>query len=160
MFICNSINMNLHSDLSTTRLEAISVEIIRPKSKPFIITAAYRPPRADVTVFDELARIIETADFEDKEIILMGDLNCNLLTENPDHNVKQLNYICEIYQLQQLINSPTRFTESSNTLIDIIITNMTSRIVTSGVIHIGISDHRLRYAVRKFSIPQRTNPNI
>ena len=158
LFIRNSININLRSDLSTAKLEAISLEIIKPKSKPFIITAAYRPPSADVTVFDELAKIIETADFEDKEIILMGDLNCNLLTENPDHNVKQLNSICEIYQLQQLINSPTRITESSNTLIDIIITNMPSRIVTSGVIHIGISDHSLVYAVRKFSIPPKNKP--
>ena len=158
LYVRNSINVNFRSDLSTDKLEAISIEIIKPKSKPFIITAAYRPPSADDTFFDELTKIIETADSEDKEIILMGDLNCNLQTDKPDHNTKQLNSICEIYQLQQLINHPTRITETSSTLIDVIITNMPSRIVTSGVIHIGISDHSLIYAVRKFSIPSKNKP--
>ena len=37
---------------------------------------------------------------------------------------------------------------------------MPSRIVSSGVIHTGISDHSLVYAVRKFSIPRKKSKYI
>ena len=96
-------------------------------------------------------------DAEDKEFILMGDLNCNFLAYNSDHSTSQLRSICEVYQSPQLINSLTRITESTSTLIDLIRTVMPSRIVSSGVIHTGISDHSLVYAVRKFSIPRKNN---
>ena len=90
----------------------------------------------------------------------MGDLNCNFLADNSDHSTSQLRSSCEVYQLPQLINSPTRITESTSTLIDLIRTNMPSRIVSSGVIHTGISDHSLVYAVRKFSIPRKKSKYI
>ena len=36
---------------------------------------------------------------------------------------------------------------------------MVGNIATSGVIHLGISDHSLIYAVRKFAVP-KTRPTI
>ena len=54
---------------------------------------------------------------------------------------------------------PTRVTKSSATTIDLIFTNMVDNIATSGVIHLGISDHSLIYAVRKFAVPE-TRPTI
>ena len=138
LYVLNSMNTNLRPDLSADSLEAISVEILKPNSKPFIITACYRPPNAVDAVFDELDKIVATVDAEDKEFILMGDLNCNFLADNSDHSTSQLRSICEVYQLQQLINSPTRITESTSTLIDLILTNMPSRIVSYGVTHTGI----------------------
>ena len=154
----NSINSNLRSNLSADGLEAVSVEILKPKSKPFVITACYRPPSAEDVVLDELEKFVATVDAEDKEFILMGDLNCNMLANNSDHSTSELTSICENYQLQQLIKSPTRITECTSTLIDLILTNMPSRIVTSGVIHIGISNHSLVYTVRKFSIAKKYKP--
>ena len=65
------------------------------------------------------------------------------------HNTPQLNQICEVYQVHQLIESPTRITETSQTLIDVIITNTPTKIMTSGVLHVGMSDHSLVYAIRK-----------
>ena len=38
--------------------------------------------------------------------------------------------------MKQLITEPTRLTESSQTLIDVILTNKPDRIVSSGVLHI------------------------
>ncbi len=59
------------------------------------------------------------------------------------------------YQLQQLITSPTRITPRTKTLLDIIITKIgDTKIIDSGVIHLGISDHSLVYACRKVSIPK------
>ena len=59
------------------------------------------------------------------------------------------------YQLQQLITSPTTITPRTKTLLDIIITKIgDTKIIESGVIHLGISDHSLVYACRKVSIPK------
>jgi hypothetical protein len=49
--------------------------------------------------------------------------------------------------LQQLISEPTRMTDRSATLIDLIFTNETRNIAKSGVIHNGMSDHSLIYVV-------------
>ena len=59
-----------------------------------------------------------------------------------------------MYQLSQLVDEPTRVTENSAALIDLILTNRPKNIVSSGVIHVGISDHSLIFAVRKFKFPK------
>ena len=50
---------------------------------------------------------------------------------------------------------PTRVTKSLAATIDLIFTSETKNIARSGVIHVGMSDHSLIYAVRKFVIPKR-----
>ena len=42
-------------------------------------------------------------------------------------------------------------------MIDLVLTNVKENIHASGVIHLGISDHSLIYAVRKFMLP-KANP--
>ena len=54
--------------------------------------------------------------------------------------------------LYQLIDSPTRITNTSSTLIDVIFTNCQNNIVSAGVSHVSLSDHGLVYAFRKISI--------
>jgi len=62
-------------------------------------------------------------DAEYAEFDLMGDLNCNFPAPQLDHNANLLSRIADVYSLQQLITDPTRCTESSSTLIDLIFTN-------------------------------------
>jgi len=53
----------------------------------------------------------------------MGDLNCNFAAPQLDRNANLLSSIADVYSLQQLITDPTRCTESSSTLIDLIFTS-------------------------------------
>ncbi|CAB3987086.1 Hypothetical predicted protein [Paramuricea clavata] len=74
-----------------------------------------------------------------KLIILLGDLNCDMLKPTPGlasliKTTKELN-------LNQLIKSPTRITESSQTLVDVIFVSSPRLVVNSGVIETCISDH-------------------
>ncbi|CAB3998563.1 Hypothetical predicted protein [Paramuricea clavata] len=74
-----------------------------------------------------------------KLIILLGDLNCDMLKPTPGSaslikTTKELN-------LNQLIKSPTRITESSQTLVDVIFVSSPRLVVNSGVIETCISDH-------------------
>ena len=62
--------------------------------------------------------------------------------------------------MTQLISEATRITSVSRTLIDVIYTNTPHRVVDSGVVHVGISDHSLIYAIRKIAIPVKANHRV
>ena len=51
------------------------------------------------------------------------------------------------YNLKNVIKKPTRITEKTSTIIDLIITSDTSKIITSGCYDTGISDHNIVYSV-------------
>ena len=72
-------------------------------------------------------------------------MNCNLAGSPLDHNSNQLTYIADLYGLHQLICEPTRVSNCSSSLIDLIFASGWDRVVCSGVAHVGISDHSLVY---------------
>ena len=78
-------------------------------------------------------------------------MNCDMITTRYDNNVSKLRSIADVYGLEQLISEPTRITPTSSTLIDLIYTNCSDKIVCSGVCHIGISDHSMVYVYRKLA---------
>ena len=67
---------------------------------------------------------------ENKELIIIGDINCDVMKTSPDAHTRQLNFLCSLYQLDQLINKPTRKTNTSATLIDLVLTNVKENIST------------------------------
>ena len=91
---------------------------------------------------------------ENKELILVGDLNYDVNRLAPDPQTHKLHPLCSLYQLTQVINEPTRITETTSTLIDLILTNKREYISSAGVLHLCISDHSLVYAIRKFDSPK------
>ena len=155
IYLRSNINYRLRADLNNEPFEILSIDIFKPNSVPFNITALYRPPSCNVGFFSSLEKIVQTLDVESKEFILLGDLNCNYITENYDNQLNHLKQISETFQLTQLIKEPTRITPLSKTLIDVIFSNDPSRIILTGVAHIGISYHSLVYAVRKIAIPTK-----
>ena len=66
--------------LTSDKLELISLEI-RPDHycKPFHIVFWYRPPTDTIvnTAFEELREVLKNLDAEKKEIIFIGDANCD-----------------------------------------------------------------------------------
>ena len=70
----------------------------------------------------------------------------------PDAYTQQFNVLSSLCQLDQLINKPTRVTKKSSTLIDLVLTTMKENISAPAVIHVGMFDHSLVYAVRKLVI--------
>ena len=68
---------------------------------------------------------------------------------------KKIKSLYELYQVSQLIDQATRITMTTTSLIDHIVTNTPEKISDSGVIHTGISDHSLVFAIRKISIMKK-----
>ena len=58
------------------------------------------------------------------------------------------------FQMNQVFTEPTRVTRTSNTLIDVVITNSKERLNHTGAYSLSISDHYLIYAIRKIGIPR------
>ena len=84
----------------------------------------------------------------------MGDLNCDILKSPCESHTRKLQFLSSLYQFDQLIDEPTRITGTSATLIDLILTNKEENISKSGVIHLGLSDHSMIFAIRKHCIPK------
>ena len=95
---------------------------------------------------------IKVIDNENKEMCILGDLNCDVLKGDKDSNTptKKITSLYELYQLSQLTDKPTRITMTISSLIDHIVTNIPEKISDSGVIHSGVSDHSLVFALGKF----------
>jgi exonuclease III len=87
IYLRSSINYKIRSDLIPPELEAVCLEITKPQSRPFIVTTIYRPPNATAEFFDHLVKLIKQTDDENKEMYILGDLNCNLLQEKPLLNI-------------------------------------------------------------------------
>ena len=73
---------------------------------------------------------------------------------------RDLNDLLDIYNLANLINSPTRIDKTSETLLDIILTNSKAKVLTSGVIDVQISDHSLVYTILRSSAPRTRSRQI
>ena len=99
-------------------LEAICIEISKPHSRTFIVVTVYRPPDTSPEFFIQLQNLLKNIDNENKEIYILGDLNCDLIKPNPDNPTKKLLSLVEIYQSSQLIDTATRISMHSSTLID------------------------------------------
>ena len=70
-------------------LKSIFIEIINTNNNNIVVGCAYRHPGMDANEFNEqyLSILNEKLLLErNKEIILMGDFNINLLRYNEDHN--------------------------------------------------------------------------
>ena len=104
----------------------------------------YRPPSSRIEYFNGMLDILDKATAEDKNIIIPADLNFDYefdetLCLSPVHQMENL------YGMTQIITKPTRVTDKSSTLIDVILTTMPELQTNTEVFEITLSDHFLIY---------------
>lgn len=143
----NKFNHKLRTDLMENEIELVAIEVKQTNSAPIIVLAWYRPPGTSIALFNFIENILLKVDEEGKDIIFLGDFNCNVLAIPASCYTNRLCEICNNYSLTQIIDEPTRVTQTTSTLIDLIYTSNCMKVVESGVIHLGMSDHSLVYLV-------------
>ena len=152
IYIRDSMRFRHRSDIPTKDLELICIEIEPPKSKSFIVLAWYKPPSDLVDVFNRLENAISHLDRENKELLLLGDTNCDLSNKVAglvtEGNTKHICNLYELFCFTQLIDEPTRVTLSSATIIDHIATTCPRNIIEAGVHKISLSDYYMVYCIR------------
>ena len=109
----------------------------------------------------ELSILFEAVTEITNDVYILGEFNCDLIHPNkPPMDGRDLNDLLDIYNLANLINSPTRIDKTSETLLDIILTNSKAKVLTSGVIDVQISDHSLVYTILRSSAPRTRSRQI
>ena len=83
-----------------------------------------------------------------KNIIVAADLNYDMLKPRSPEAVA-LQELCDSVYLTQLIKESTRVTETSPTLIDVIMNSSIDLVERSGELKFHISDHYVVYALFK-----------
>ena len=123
------------SDLIIPNVEAVWAEI-NLCNKKVLVGCFYIHPRFQDWNLVELA--IEQALQSCPNLMLLGDFNENMLDHRKCNNIRN---ILNMYHLNQIIDSPTRITPHSSTLIDLILTSQSLNYTEKGVIDPFCSDH-------------------
>ena len=113
------------------------------KLKSFLLCTVYRPPSSPISFLEDLEKAFLDSLLAGMEVIIIGDLNCNLQGNCPDG--RALFDFCSTLNLTQLVKEPTRVTERSQTLIDIVLTTNENIVNFCEVKSSTISDHSLAF---------------
>ena len=114
------------------------------KFKKFVVGSIYRPLDSShylPTNFEDLlANALYKVNEAFREVILMGDVNANNLDKN---NCKELKCVLSSNGFKQLIKSPTRLTQDTSTLIDVILATREENIAKTITAPLSLSVHDL-----------------
>ena len=128
IYVNENLNATRRRDLELNGLECVWIQL-KLRGHDILICGMYRPPDAiNWNLIHESVDRAKSTHIQD--IIIIGDLNNDLLVTN---RCKHLQELMNTYNLKQLIDEPTHFTELSSTLIDVILVNKTSNILASDV---------------------------
>lgn len=146
-------DLKLNSELEATWIE---LEI---SSQKILISSVYRPPD-DMQFFDKLQKELEPLCQRRSNLLILGDLNADLHfqrgIQKDMRTGKKLLRLLKSFNLDNVIQQPTRITETTKTLIDLIITSNKSKVIKAGTFNTGTSDHHLVYAVLHLRIKNQS----
>ena len=146
-------------NLSNKSLETLWIEIKRKNSKPIYVCSLYRPPIKGNNV--ELVQ--KYKDFlvscfakirKNSEVFILGDFNCDMLKKNLLSST--ISDLCKDKSLTQHVKSPTRVTQTSSTLIDLILSN-SKEAIECQVVDMGLSDHSF-VCIKRSKLKVKRNP--
>ena len=106
-----SLKHNRRTDIPDKSLELVCIEIEPIKARPFRIFAWYRPPSALIESFKKLEGNLEFFDRENKEMIILGDTNCDFSSKVADEYSSSRDDLAAIYDLfglTQMVGEPTK----------------------------------------------------
>ena len=91
LYIRETLDFELRDDILKEVMESISNEMKPECSKSFFIVACYRPPKYETQTVIEMETLLNALNNENKEIILIGDINCDdLLIDEKSTMIKKL----------------------------------------------------------------------
>ena len=127
---------------------------LKTKTEKYMIGVVYRASYTDLLKSDREGNT-EMEDLLQKTInnnlVLIGDFNCDMMKPDQTPASRTLTSLAEEYKLKQLIRKPTRFCETSATIIDHIWVREESTIRKAGTCE-GLSDHCGIYCYIKANI--------
>ena len=83
IYLRDTISFSERNDLTSNSLEFICLEIKKPHNKSFLVCAWYRPPNSNTILFTDFEAFLSKCDLENYELLIMGDLNCDISKTPP-----------------------------------------------------------------------------
>ena len=147
VYVSDKLVSKRRPDRKLDSVHAIWVEV-KYHTSTFFLCNVYRSPATPVMVWNFFNISIERALESNPNIIIVGDLNQYLLLANDN----QLANIMSLNNLTNVINKPTRITDTLSTLIDPILVPDTVRVLYSDTLDIAnyISDHKATFMTISF----------
>ena len=121
----------------------LEVKVQKKINKKVIIGAMYRSPSASPTNFIEImkSKLQRLERHKNKQIILAGDTNIDLIQHDTDINAQNISDITLSHGFTEVISRPMRITDHSATLLDHIYTNSLTQTTSTGILINDMSDH-------------------
>jgi hypothetical protein len=119
-------------------MESVWIELCPRNKKHVLIGYFYRPPNENASWYNKFEEQIHIAKQTNLQMILLGDFNIDLLKCKANSKWPVL---YKSFDLEQIVNVPTRVTENSRTLLDHVYTSGGIQIVEVSVELVCVSDH-------------------
>ena len=138
LVVKNSCMTSRRCDLERATLEMVVTEIQLANSTNVIAAVFYRPPDSSDRFFDKFEAFLNSVETTEgnKKLLILGDFNLpkidskNLTTCFPT----ELNF-CETFYLAQMVLSPTRITDESQSILDLVITNNPDNVLNLHIVN-------------------------
>lgn len=137
----------LHYDVKfPPEVEINIVQIFPNFSKPIIVILVYSPPHiVKLDFIDCYESLLHLVCKDNVDYVALGDFNIDLLSDSLANT--RLTNLTNSLNLTQLINTPTRVTFTSQTLLDHIYVSFPSKVKQSGAFSLTTSEHRFTFFV-------------
>ena len=145
--------------IQNKEFESVWLEIKVKKGKNVVIGCIYRHPHyKNLDDFsDYMEEIFAKLNKEKKQIYLAGDYNIDLLQYDNNTKCRDFYNLITSNGFLPLITQPTRFSDTTQTLIDNIFTNAFDLDCESGNILIEFADHLTQFASVKKDLGKKSN---
>ena len=152
LYISKEINYRTRDDLKIYKkklLESTFIEVLSDSNKNTIVGCIYKHPGLTIQEFnfDFFYPLIDKLASENKNIVLLGDFNVDLLHYESNNPTREFLDLMFSASLTPQITVPTRLTVCSKTLIDNIFTNSVKESTISGNLECCISDHLAQFLI-------------
>ena len=134
-------------------IESTFIKILNKKQKNLIIGCVYKHPKHEVKDFtnNHMMPLLDKLSNENKDIMIMGDFNVNLINCNDDKNIS--NFFDTVLSHSFLpfitVTTPTRIKRNTKTLTDNTFYNKPLNVndIMSGNLSSIISDHLIQFLI-------------
>ena len=131
IYIECGISLHKRLNIIDNIVEGLCIEI-KIRNHKFLLRGIYSPPNSGNEYWDAIEHTLENLNNSiTKDLIILGDFTCNMLNNNINNKMRNL---MTAYNLTQIIEEPTHYTEKSASLIDIALLSNPENVVFSDVI--------------------------
>lgn len=124
------------------------------------LCAVYRPPGSPVTALNELEGVLHHVYLCYDELVVVGDINIDLLKRDNPFSCQLVDVLSQV-NLVQIVTEPTRCSDNSSSLIDIIcIDKRSNRIQCINIDVLNETDHMMVWCELDMHLPASSPSSV